>query len=1005
MRQMMSLRVYERLQLIAVVFWALCFVSAPAEVGSRPFPMPAVPTPFGSNPFITSFAPTQVVGISGKFLIRGRNLGTAADSVVVFSPGVIATSVEWHTPNEVCVRVPVDARTGWVQVIRGVNADRLRALQTQLEVMGDATASRAVAEISEISSAIGMMLAWGQASNPIQVLVTAAYVEPSRLQKPVIEAGSGSKFVRNRVIVDLRDFLSFDVALQIANQFGADLVGYIPVTNSYILDLRKAPESLHELEAVIKKIEADPRVVEVWKDMVLELRQVRFADVDVVDRYRHNYDANLHGREDVWATDRIQAPGAWNLIERFYNRNDQTGRVALNPVKLCVLDSGCDQTHPEFRGVDLKKVTVARLQVRIAGREVILPDIGRFREDPYDLGDADDETQHGTGVISLIGARNGNPIDAAQGDRGINGLLHNPMPYTIQVYRSGDWREAGDRTTVAAFLSVINAGVITGAKIMNASYGRAGVPAETPEVRIALRKLAHQLKQFQNRLLLCCAAGNMASEVTPFEDFNLNGELDPGEDQDGDGRLDHGNDVAASLGTLPNVIAVGAIGGPDYGLRIPDWARDDQRADFSNWGVPVQLAAPGTDVFVAGGGVLVDSPPSFLIGGARFQRSDGTSFATALVTGSAGLLKAIHPALTPAEIKQRLIASSFLVNTTDGRGAPMRWNTLKTGFAVRQLMVDMRIIGNNQAWTGVSKIVTDHWDGLHILEIRRGAEGRAEGFNFRPLGIGGFRPALRHDGHRVAYQTRDPDGMRLHEFRFDTLQGNTLEGPFIPQSYLAYPLEYNPRNDLLWTFRTTNDYCNWTFAVRVRRADGADNVTIAETRFNACRFDWSSGNPLDWQWYDLYRANWKPDSRVWDLDYRHENGNGNTTREACREWWFDNPYPLGFPLPFPGCSPLREYGLMCWSFDGRARAGFIGDDLVTRYYDSTIRRQVQQVGRGSARWICWSPDGSEMALLSLGESPQELFSLRRDIRDVGDRSPSRIFVFAPFGGWVFSWSW
>jgi hypothetical protein len=44
-------------------------------------------------------------------------------------------------------------------------------------------------------------------------------------------------------------------------------------------------------------------------------------------------------------------------------------------------------------------------------------------------------SQHGTMVTSLIGARNGNVIDPATGDRGINGLLHNPMPYTIQVYR------------------------------------------------------------------------------------------------------------------------------------------------------------------------------------------------------------------------------------------------------------------------------------------------------------------------------------------------------------------------------------------------------------------------------------------------------------------------------------------------------------------------------------------------------------------------------------------
>jgi subtilisin family serine protease len=59
---------------------------------------------------------------------------------------------------------------------------------------------------------------------------------------------------------------------------------------------------------------------------------------------------------------------------------------------------------------------------------------------------------------------------------------------------------------------------------------------------------------------------------------------------------------------------------------------------------------------------------SFQIGGARFARSDGTSFAAPLVTGSAALLKAIDPTLTPAQLKQRLLDSAFAVNTTDALG-------------------------------------------------------------------------------------------------------------------------------------------------------------------------------------------------------------------------------------------------------------------------------------------------------------------------------------------------
>jgi subtilisin family serine protease len=211
-------------------------------------------------------------------------------------------------------------------------------------------------------------------------------------------------------------------------------------------------------------------------------------------------------------------------------------------------------------------------------------------------------------------------------------------------------------------------------------------------LNVALRKIAHQLMVFQNRLLVVIAAGNHAEdgagtnfgEIEPFEDLNLNLQLDPGEDLNGNGRLDFGNQTAASLGTLPNVIAVGAIGGPDHDPGPGrSWGRDDQRAEFSNWSAVrdandfdavVQLAAPGTDVFMAGRYAFDPDADhgngneiwfSFQIGGVRFVRSAGTSFAAPLVTGSAALLKAIDKDLSPAQLKQRLLDSAFAVNTTD----------------------------------------------------------------------------------------------------------------------------------------------------------------------------------------------------------------------------------------------------------------------------------------------------------------------------------------------------
>jgi len=985
-----------------------------------------VPAP---APMLRSIEPAEVVGIGGKIRLRGTNLGTAQTAVVVFHPGVIAEQVERHTPNEIVVRVPVGAQTGNIQVVTGVNAAALRSLQTQIGVIEGCETPAIQAQVAQYKTQQIFMLSFGRFSNPIRRFVTAAYMHPKPSIRPVIDELDGVKLVRNRLIVDLKDFLSFDVALQIADQLNAELVGHFPITNSYVLDLRQTPKHLKELDALMARVAQDQRVAEVWHDIVLELRQVRFADVDVVDRYRHTrgntrptFPGNgLHGREDAWATDRIQAPAAWNLIERFIGRNN------LNHVKVAVVDTGCDQTHPEFNGVQLVKVETTLVRVRIAGREVILPEAAAFTERPYDLGDdawdrfdedrdgirGNDLVQHGTMVTSLIGARNGNVRDAATGDRGINGLLHNPMPYTIQVYRFWeDLLEAPAEESVTGWLAAINTAAITGANVMNASLGTIPLPPghpSRPDFERSLRKIAHQLMVFQNRLLVVIAAGNHAEggagtnsgEIEPFEDLNLNLQRDPGEDLNGNGRLDFGNQIAASLGTLPNVIAVGAIGGPDHDPGPGrSWGRDDQRAEFSNWSAVrdandfdavVQLAAPGTDVFMAGRSFLFGRDFSFQIGGSHFVRSDGTSFAAPLVTGSAALLKAIDPTLTPAQLKQRLLGSAFAVNTTDSRRRDLKWRTLKIGYAVRQLLVDRRVIGNDQPWTGVSKVV---YDGLNMFEIRRGANGRAEAFAHRQLGLAGHTPSLAHQGHLLIWIS-NPQRIEMYDFsRGETRNMVTIRSG----NLLPWILEFRPDSLYLFAILYPPGWLGCTEQIDVHLVDRV----IATVKYNTCRFSLFR-SPREWHRYQLFKAALRPDNRTWALDYFYENGTGNVTTQSCRAWWGDNPFPgqNDGPFGFLGCTRY-EFHYPAWAPEGRAYAGRVGDArLDIAYYNASHQHQhTRSAGWHHSRinWLNWSPDGSELGVL-VGNT---LFTVRRDWRDTTDRDPRSLQLI---GNVVFTWQW
>ena len=101
----------------------------------------------------------------------------------------------------------------------------------------------------------------------------------------------------------------------------------------------------------------------------------------------------------------------------------------------------------------------------------------------------------------------------------------------------------------------------------------------------------------------------------------------------------------------PEVIAVSAMAdfdGLPGGLAatpsvcLPE-AMDDHFAFFSNYGAPVDIAAPG---------VCVTS--TFI--GSQYAFSDGTSFATPFVAGAAALYISTHPDATPAEVREALVA-------------------------------------------------------------------------------------------------------------------------------------------------------------------------------------------------------------------------------------------------------------------------------------------------------------------------------------------------------------
>lgn len=944
---------------------------------------PAGPRKGGDGPIIRSVEP-QLVGVGTRIRILGDKLGSADNAVVVFGGEVITNWIDKHADDEVIVSVPIGALAGPIRVVAGAgSAESLLALS-------DADRQAALARGHS-----------GGSAKALQII--APFSAPATAPKFLPPVEGGLDVIANHIIIEMNDFLGFEDAAQIGWRFGGRLYGFSAPSNSYFFELAEAPNDRAALDDLLDEIALDKRVRAVSPDIAMEMKQVRFAEPDFIDsRYfetiPNDPNGNTYwqfGREGAWHMDRIQAPAAWNLIKRFRPPND--------PVSIAVLDTGCVQTHAEFAGVALYQINPSTNTIRftIAGDATELPTA--LLQQTYNRGDPDNGA-HGTAVCSIIGAENHRILPGATTDRGINGVVSGAdLSYSLQIHRGGSGNfpiepgEPGDTYTLTDFLPAINAAGITGCRVLNASWGqpRPINPNTHPDrniVRVSLRKLARELNRYRDQLLLCVAAGNEGNdilsynggEVTPFEDFNLNNRLDAGEDVNGNGALDHGNYVGASLGTLPNVLTVGAIIGGQSAAAPLLFFRDDARwvdSQFvtnsaSNWGsrrpggsaqdAVVQIAAPGgREIFAAGKPYnATNNATAFQVGNQWYKYFGGTSAATPMTTGSAATLFALDRFMTAPEVKARLINTSYPIRTTDTNGADLDWNTLKLGAAVRQLLVDRGRITNDQAWSGTSRLLIvpngnpSPWD-VTVAEVRQNPVSRRSEI-FRNTVVKTYAP-----DRPTSYSSAiSPNGkqlntdMRTQLWRYDIELDNDFQiisPPMGGRIWDRLPLAVLPNGDVIlpWTVRHP-DCAGFPFEeaeLRIWR----NNVAYATGAIA----------PADhiYQWRPQAAA--KPDnmSVYTSITFNDITLNPDVPCEIQSSVNGDGGNVLAYPGPGGGHAVAAPPGGSwrdgpAWSPDGRLFLGrpFGGDWQVRRLTPTgTLVWSNTATVAGP-----WSPDGSEL---------------------------------------------
>lgn len=207
---------------------------------------------------------------------------------------------------------------------------------------------------------------------------------------------------------------------------------------------------------------------------------------------------------------------------------------------------------------------------------------------------------HGSHVAGIIAANRTN-------DLGIKGVADHVLIMAVRSTPNGDERDKDVANS-------IRYAVDNGAKVLNMSFGK----AYTWDKAVVDEAVKYAVSK---DVLLIHAAGN--------ENKNL------------DVEKNYPNPDYLSGGKATAWITVGASG----------WQNDENlKADFSNYGkTAVDVFAPGVDI-------------KSTVPGSKYQLESGTSMASPVVAGLAGLIRSYYPKLTAVQVKEIILKSVVKVN-------------------------------------------------------------------------------------------------------------------------------------------------------------------------------------------------------------------------------------------------------------------------------------------------------------------------------------------------------
>jgi hypothetical protein len=406
-----------------------------------------------------------------------------------------------------------------------------------------------------------------------------------------------------------------------------------------------------------------------------------------------------------------------------------------------------------------RSAATVRIGIVDSGADLTAPDLEAKRARTYNAsdnsGDVADPVGHGTFVASLAAG-------SASNDEGMAGVAGEAQLIAIKA-------STGGRFTDFEVAAAIAYAVDNGARVVNLSLGG------TKSSQIERRALEYA---FAKDVLLVAAAGNAALE---------------------------GNAIQYPAAHLQ---PVGSNGVGGYGLAVGASTSTGVRAEFSNHGSYLSLAAPGEEVF---GAISKDSsaleyPRVTLPGSTKglYGYSSGTSFAAPQVAGAAALVWAANSALSSRQV------ADILKQSASGGG---RWNP-ELGYGVLNVAAAVEVAGNTPA---VSLTAQKLQDSARLSW--RGTTGREHAYRVLSIARSGKEQVLVAGTTNTSQTFKRAKGV-THRFVVESLDA---AGGVIARSAQAVVTVGQAKSALiLMPFRFTDAGKRYSLVIGMLAADAPD---------------------------------------------------------------------------------------------------------------------------------------------------------------------------------------